>query len=92
MREFLIEHGAVILASMVGSLAGYFMWLAYYRRLAVDRLVRAIENCKFPPRPEDWRQWLKTLIREEGDLASHTQDAAGRVIARSVERVTRYAK
>lgn len=93
MIEFVVVQWFALL---VGGLIVALAIVARDRRKAVDRLVDQIENCKCPPRPEDWRQWLKSRVEWQGhyghwltDAYVDNQDAPGRQIARSVKRVTK---
>lgn len=80
------------IAVLAGLFSGYLCMIARDRRRAVDRLVGCIEAmAALPadtPKPITESLALKCRVSLAGGSLSK-QDAPGRVIARSVERVTK---
>ncbi len=93
--DWILGHWFSLLA---GGLVVRLWTVARDRRKAVDRMVDAIEVIKPKDEPEAWRKHLKHEITLLGFIHTRKrrgrdwrkwQDAPGRIIVRSVERMTK---
>lgn len=83
---------ALIEGCVIGGLIVGPWIVARNRRKAVERLVKCIENVDYGDPGASYASALKTMICYFGGGPKTTPDAPGRVIARSVKRVTKDVK
>lgn len=95
MIEFILEHGAGIIAGTTGGLLGVFMVIAHWRRVAVHRVMFVLLQRDWPASDAHVRVELLEELDFLGLYSTCTGevklDAPGRMIAASVKRVTKDA-
>lgn len=79
MREWILEHAPAIIAAMLAGLAGGLGMLAYFRRLELERYIKAHEDSDA----------CQCRAYSRRNLGSPKRDFLDREIARSVERMTK---
>lgn len=90
MIDFITANGGLLVVCIIAMLPlGIMVDVARHRRQAVDRLVDRIEHVEPITDQRAWRLTLKTEIQTRGMTNLLRQDAPGRVIARSVKRMTK---